>query len=100
MSAKRIVLAEYFTRAEATLLFIVREDFTEPYVQEIYMPLDDLRRSVGTSYGLIERKLNWDDCKSNLNHLLNPSYNGRMRGISSGLYHTMPSTISLYTPLK
>lgn len=35
MSAKRVVLAEYFTVEDRTLLFIVRKDFDEPEVREI-----------------------------------------------------------------
>jgi hypothetical protein len=34
MPAKRVVLAEYFTTEELTLLFIVRADFEEPKVIE------------------------------------------------------------------
>lgn len=35
MPAQRVVLAEYFTVEDHTLLFIVREDFDEPEVREI-----------------------------------------------------------------
>ncbi len=35
MSIKRIILAEYFTSEDQTLLFMVREDFSEPVVHEI-----------------------------------------------------------------
>lgn len=35
MPAQRVVLAEYFTVEDHTLLFIVREDFEQPLVQEI-----------------------------------------------------------------
>ena len=54
MTAKRIVLAEYFTTEDTTLLFIVREDFTEPVVQEIKIPLSDIRRFVADNFGTTE----------------------------------------------
>lgn len=39
MPTKRIILAEYFTSEDRTLLFMVREDFSEPVVEEI--PIGD-----------------------------------------------------------
>jgi hypothetical protein len=33
MAATRVVLAEYFTTEDATLLIIVREDFEQPVVE-------------------------------------------------------------------
>jgi len=47
----RVVLAEYFTTADLTLLFIVRADYDEPEVVEIRVPLDELRRYVTNSFG-------------------------------------------------
>jgi len=51
MFAKRIVLAEYFTTEDLTLLFIVRADFDEPRVYEIKQPLDEIRRFVVQNFG-------------------------------------------------
>src|SRR2546429_3427953 len=68
----RVVLAEYFTRAEAVLLFIVREDFTEPYVQEIDMSLENVRHFGGMSYDLIRGKQNWDTQQKQFELLIAP----------------------------
>ncbi|MEJ5199267.1 MAG: hypothetical protein WHX53_10115, partial [Anaerolineae bacterium] len=43
MSKSRVILAEYFTTENLTLLFIVRADFTEPQVVEIPGSLAALR---------------------------------------------------------
>jgi CHAT domain-containing protein len=51
MSERRIVLAEYFTTEDLTLLFIVRADFDEPQVAEIKVPLEDIRRFVSQYFG-------------------------------------------------
>src|SRR5690349_14989419 len=54
MPANRVVLAEYFTTEDATLLFIVREGFKEPVVREIKMPLSDIRQFVTDNFGTTE----------------------------------------------
>jgi CHAT domain-containing protein len=55
MGAKRIVLAEYFTTDDTTLLFVVRDDFLEPKVHEIRTPLNALRQFV-SRFGLLTHK--------------------------------------------
>ena len=50
MAAKRIVLAEYFTTDEVTLLFGVRADWEEPKVVEIKRPLDSIRAYVTQNF--------------------------------------------------
>ncbi len=52
MSEPRVVLAEYFTTEDLTLLFIVRADFTEPQVVEIPGPLDALAGYVRANFGI------------------------------------------------
>src|SRR5438034_9073705 len=54
MSVKRVVLAEYFTTEDTTLLFLVREDFTEPLVKEIKMPLSEIHQFVSDNFGTTE----------------------------------------------
>ena len=54
MPAKRVVLAEYFTTEDLTLLFIVRADFEEPEVVEIKTPLDEVRQFVTANFGVTE----------------------------------------------
>lgn len=51
MSANRIVLAEYFTTDDVTLLFGVRADWDEPAVVEIQRPLADIRAYVTQHFG-------------------------------------------------
>lgn len=51
MNAKRIVLAEYFTTGDVTLLFGVRADWDEPKVVEIKRPLADIRKYANESFG-------------------------------------------------
>jgi CHAT domain-containing protein len=46
MSKRRVVLAEYFTMEDHTLLFLVREDFPEPIVKEIPISSDQIREFV------------------------------------------------------
>ena len=43
---KRVVLAEYFTAEDRTLLFIVRNDFDEPHVVEIERQIDDIQQFI------------------------------------------------------
>jgi len=51
MSAKRIVLAEYFTTDELTLLFGVRADWDAPKVVEIPVSMTQIRQYVGEMFG-------------------------------------------------
>ncbi|MDZ8226732.1 CHAT domain-containing protein [Nostoc sp. ChiVER01] len=46
MPAQRVVLAEYFTVEDRTLLFIVREDFEQPLVQEIPIGTETIQNFV------------------------------------------------------
>jgi CHAT domain-containing protein len=46
MPPRRVVLAEYFTTDDRTLLFLVREDFAEPIVKEISKSSADIRAFV------------------------------------------------------
>lgn len=52
MPTKRVVLAEYFTTDDRTLLFIVRADFNEPQVVEIQVPLAEVRQFVATHFSV------------------------------------------------
>lgn len=78
MQAKRIVLAEYFTMEESTLLFIVREDFIEPLVKEFKMPLTDIRQFVADNFGTTEsgtmkvRGLDIDEWQSRFGQFVEP----------------------------
>jgi CHAT domain-containing protein len=78
MPAKHVVLAEYFTTEDATLLFIVRENFTEPLVKEIKMPLSDIRQFVFDNLGTTEsgtnkvQKLNFDDWQKHFGQFIEP----------------------------
>ena len=51
MAAHRVVLAEYFTSEDITLLFVAREDFREPQVVPLDMSLHDLRECIATQFG-------------------------------------------------
>jgi len=51
MKTGRIVLAEYFVTGDATLLFIGRDDFEEPQVEEINIAQDELRQLVTAHFG-------------------------------------------------
>lgn len=46
MVTKRVVLAEYFTTEDRTLLFLVRNDFDKPHVVEIERRIDELQQFV------------------------------------------------------
>lgn len=50
----RIVLAEYFTTDDVTLLFGVRADWDEPEVIEINQPLSEIRKYVTENFGADE----------------------------------------------
>jgi len=56
MTANRIVLAEYFTTDDVTLLFGVRTDWDEPEVIEIKQPLGEIRKYVMANFGMEEAK--------------------------------------------
>ncbi len=56
MPANRIVLAEYFTTDDVTLLFGVRADWDEPEVVEIKQSLSDIRKYVADNFSLEEAK--------------------------------------------
>lgn len=43
MRQRRVILAEYFTAEDRTLLFLVREDFLEPIVKEIHQTTAQIR---------------------------------------------------------
>ncbi len=51
MTNRRVILAEYFTTEDLTLLFIVRADFAQPVVVEIPVARDELRRYVAAHFG-------------------------------------------------
>jgi CHAT domain-containing protein len=53
---RRIVLAEYFTTDDVTLLFGVRADWDEPEVVEIKQPLPEIRKYVAENFSLDEAK--------------------------------------------
>lgn len=77
MYGKRVVLAEYFTTEELTLLFIVRADFEEPEVVEIKTPLDEIRQFVTKSFGVAEgsskvRDLNLDELQARFGPFIEP----------------------------
>jgi len=46
MTINRVILAEYFVAEDATLIFIAREDFSEPVVEEVALPRKRVRESV------------------------------------------------------
>ncbi len=77
MHSKRVVLAEYFTTEELTLLFIVRADFEEPEVVEIKTPLDEIRQFVTANFGVAEggskvRDLNLDELQARFGPFIEP----------------------------
>ena len=50
MTEKRVVLAEYFTAEDRTLLFIIRKDFDEPVVKEIPISGQQIRDFVRENF--------------------------------------------------
>jgi|GEM_PF-5857733 CHAT domain-containing protein len=50
MPPRRVVLAEYFTTDDRTLLFLVREDFEQPIVTEIHKSSADIRTFVSQHF--------------------------------------------------
>lgn len=51
MTEKRVILAEYFTMSESTLLFVVRAEFDEPQVVEINISVDQIREFAVANFG-------------------------------------------------
>jgi CHAT domain-containing protein len=51
MTERRVVLAEYFTTSDYTLLFVVRAEFDEPQVVEINVSVDQIREFVAANFG-------------------------------------------------
>lgn len=49
-----IVLAEYFTTIDNTLLFIGRDDFKEPLVEVIPVAIGEIRQFVADNFGTTE----------------------------------------------
>jgi CHAT domain-containing protein len=77
MPAQRVVLAEYFTTEDFTLLFIVRADFEEPQVVEIKTPLDEIRQFVTANFGVTEggsrvRDLDLDEWQARFGPFVEP----------------------------
>lgn len=74
MTVKRVILAEYFTAEDSTLLFIVRPDFEEPHVVEIKTPLDEVRRFVAANFGVAEgvRDLDMDEWQTRFGPFVEP----------------------------
>lgn len=56
MTPNRIVLAEYFTTEDLTLIFGVRSDWDEPQVVEIRRPLSEIRKYVVDHFGAQEEQ--------------------------------------------
>jgi CHAT domain-containing protein len=52
-----IVLAEYFTTIDNTLLFIGREDFKEPLVEVIPLTIGEIRQFVADNFGTTESQV-------------------------------------------
>jgi CHAT domain-containing protein/tetratricopeptide (TPR) repeat protein len=50
----RMVLAEYFTAKDKTLIFIVRTDLDKPEVEEVKVPVDELLNFVEMNFSLAE----------------------------------------------
>lgn len=77
MPTKRVVLAEYFTTEDLTLLFIVRADFDEPQVIEIKTPLDEIHQFVTANFSVAEggskvRDLDLDEWQARFGPFVEP----------------------------
>jgi len=77
VSVKRVVLAEYFTTDDLTLLFVVRADFDEPKVVEITTPLAEIREFVTANFGVAKgsgrvRDLNSDEWQARFGPFVEP----------------------------
>ena len=51
MTDRRIILAEYFTTSDTTLLFIVRSDFDEPKVERLDITVEHIREFALNNFG-------------------------------------------------
>jgi CHAT domain-containing protein len=51
MSERRVILAEYFTTSDSTVLFVVRTDFDQPQVKEIDIPVERIRKFATANFG-------------------------------------------------
>ena len=51
MTERRVVLAEYFTMSDSTLLFVVRAEFDEPRVIEIDISVEQIREFAVANFG-------------------------------------------------
>ena len=101
MPAKRVVLAEYFTTEDLTLLFIVRADFEEPEVVEIKMPLDEVRQFVTANFGLAEggskvRDLDLDEWQARFGPFVEPILSWTDEG---DIVWLVPHDVLHYLPL-
>src|SRR5437588_5525166 len=73
-----IVLAEYFTTIDNTLLFIGRDDFKEPLVEVIPVAIGEIRQFVADNFGTTEgkfskvRNLNPDKWQKRFGPLIEP----------------------------
>lgn len=78
MLPNRIVLAEYFTTDDVTLLFGVRTDWEEPKVVEIKRPLADIRAYINQHFGPETehnqpiRKLDLDEWQETFGEFIDP----------------------------
>jgi CHAT domain-containing protein len=77
MPAKRVVLGEYFTTEDLTLLFIVRADFDEPKVVEVKTPLNEIRQFVAANFSVAEagskvRDLDLDEWQARFGPFVEP----------------------------
>jgi CHAT domain-containing protein len=101
MSAKRVVLAEYFTTEDLTLLFIVRTDFEEPEVVEIKTPLDEIRQLVTANFGVTEggsrvRDLDLDEWQTRFGSFVEPILSWTDEG---DIIWLVPHDVLHYLPL-
>ena len=77
MSANHVVLAEFFTTEDLTLLFVVRADLEEPQVAEIKTPLNEIRRFVAANFSAAEggskvRDLDLDEWQARFGPFVEP----------------------------
>lgn len=101
MPSKRVVLAEYFTTEDTTLLFIVRADFEEPQVVEIKAPLDEIRQYVADHFGTTEagskvRDLDLDEWQVRFGSFVEPILSWTEEG---DVVWLVPHDVLHYVPL-
>lgn len=76
MPERRVVLAEYFTTSDSTLLFVVRADFNEPKVKEIDIPVQRIREFATANFGVKRQRDIWnldeDEWQEKLGGLVSP----------------------------